>query len=118
MTARGSKDSRYKPVVQAHAQTGDALHFWISGTEAARHVRVAQSAISLCARGGRREAGGFQWRFATEEDMAKVGGGQGVGEVPIALRHRERAWPREGGGGSCRASAQKKGVAKVGGGGG
>jgi len=31
-----------------------------------------QSAISLCARGGRREAGGFSWRFANEGDLKQA----------------------------------------------
>ena len=60
---------RYKPVVQVDLETGKTVKFWMSGTEAARHIMVAQSAISLCARGGRKEAGGHAWRFASDEDI-------------------------------------------------
>ena len=38
-------------MVQVSLDTGKVYRFWMSGTEAARHVNVAQSAISLCARG-------------------------------------------------------------------
>ena len=59
---------RYKPVVQVDLETGKTVKFWMSGTEAARHIMVAQSAISLCARGGRKEAAAAP-AFASDEDI-------------------------------------------------
>jgi hypothetical protein len=57
---------------QYHLITGDTVETYLSQTEAAEAVGVHQVNISNCCRGRQTEAGGFGWRYLSEDRQKAV----------------------------------------------
>lgn len=59
--AEGIRKALNKPVLQYDKQ-GNFIREWLSITDASETLGINKSHISECCRGGRKSAGGFQWK--------------------------------------------------------
>jgi len=57
-----------KPILQLDVETGEVIRRWECARDAERGLGVSNSHISKCCLGKQKTAGGFRWRFATDDD--------------------------------------------------
>lgn len=57
-----------KPIVQLDVETGEIIRRWECARDAWRALGVYYGHISRCCNGKLKTAGGYRWRFATEND--------------------------------------------------
>ena len=57
-----------KKVIQ-YDLDGSFIRVWDSITEASRTLNIQHPCISDCCRGKQKTAGGFIWKYATEEEI-------------------------------------------------
>ena len=57
-----------KPIVQLDAETGEVIRHWECAHDAGRELGVSNSNISACCHGKLKTAGGYRWRYATDDD--------------------------------------------------
>eukprot|EP01036_Dinobryon_divergens_P030321 gene30321-39547_t len=68
--AGGAKASRKaKPVEMVDCATNKLMRVYASGSDAAEHLGLYQSAISLCARGLKPSYAGYRWNFYSGPDI-------------------------------------------------
>lgn len=59
-----------KPVEQLDLTTGEVIAEFVSGQEATNQLGIDSSSILKVCRGVRNKAGGYKWRFASQEETA------------------------------------------------
>lgn len=69
-TAYGSNNGNSKSVTQ-YSLNGLQLNVYGSTSEAERHLKIPYTNIAKCARGERKSAGGFIWRYEEKEATVK-----------------------------------------------
>ena len=57
-----------KPILQIDKDTNEVVRRWECMSDATREIGVNRPHISQCCHGKRKTAGGFRWRYATEND--------------------------------------------------
>jgi group I intron endonuclease len=67
----GFKHPRIKPIIQL--KNNKKINFWISASDAFKELRIQRINIIKCCNKeyGRKSAGGYNWRFATDEEIKK-----------------------------------------------
>jgi len=68
----GLKHPRIKPVVQL--SNNKIINYWISASDAFKELKIQRINIIKCCNKeyGRKSAGGYNWRFATIEEIKKI----------------------------------------------
>ena len=64
-------DLRFKAVVQC-TLNGDVIKIWDGSTSASKALNINRSSISACCLGNKNSAGGFLWRYATDEEAINI----------------------------------------------
>lgn len=62
------KVTGFKHPVEQLSLDGELIKIWPSATDAAKHFQTSQGNISNCARGERKKAQGFKWRYLLENE--------------------------------------------------
>lgn len=62
-SAKNHKPNRSKKLLQCHLASGEVIREWESAAEAHRVTGIDNSSILKCARGIKKYAGGFAWKF-------------------------------------------------------